>query len=68
MADVQISEVEANFNQSMRVHEILYANRSSNDEQRLLTQFLYKKRERGSQLKVKTDILYYGDNSLTAAL
>jgi hypothetical protein len=37
MADVQISEVEENFNQSMRVHEILYANRSSNDEQRLLT-------------------------------
>jgi hypothetical protein len=54
-----------NLHQSMWDREILYADRSSNSEQLLATQFLWKikKYECGRQLNVKINILFYGDNS-----
>jgi hypothetical protein len=42
MAEVQTSEVDAKLHQSTWDHEILYNDRSSNDEQLLMRPFLSK--------------------------
>jgi hypothetical protein len=42
---------------------MLYADRSSKDEQRLLLRKKRQKEKNGGRLKVKIQILFYGDNS-----
>jgi hypothetical protein len=59
-----------NLHQLTRDHEILYADRSSEDEQRLIWTLLResKKYEHDWQLKFKIHILFCGDNSWAVAL
>jgi hypothetical protein len=59
-----------NLHQSTWDHEILYSDRSSKDEQLLITPSLSKtkKYEHGGQLNVKIHSLFCGDNSSTVAL
>jgi hypothetical protein len=54
-----------NLHQSTWDHEILYTDRSSEDEKRLIGQFFVKnkKYEHGGRLNVKIHSLFCGDNS-----
>jgi hypothetical protein len=49
-------------------HDILYADRSLENEQRLIKPFFEKKYEREGRLEVKSHILFHEDNSRTDAL
>jgi hypothetical protein len=61
MADVQASEVSAVLTPVCARTWTFYGNRSSNDEQLFIGLFLWgKKCERGSRLKAKIHILFYG--------
>jgi hypothetical protein len=65
MADVLTSEVDENFHLSTWDRDILYADRSSEDEQLLIRLFLRKTKStnHGGLSKRKIHISFYGDNS-----
>jgi hypothetical protein len=58
-----------NLHQSKWDHKILYADRTSEDEQLLIRPLLreLKKYEHGGRLNVKVNILFYGENSWIVA-
>jgi hypothetical protein len=65
MADVRISEVDLNVHQSSWDHEMLYADSSSKDKQRLTRLFFVKnqKYEIGGRFNVNIHVLFHRGNS-----